>query len=212
MIKLGLRIRFFLYSNTLIAVTMTLVAVLGTIHERRTLYEAIVSRGRSLAEAMAIPISGDAMGLQDEAGDRPHRPLCRRDHDPQPGRHALRDRDRCRGDRVTHASAREPVGGSFDRALTAGRTGEVQHPIRGSGRGRRGCARGRTPLSVGRVGGRPGGRFSLRAHRAQGARRCRPDGADGLDPDARQLDHDRTVRRDTDPPDPQPQPDDETGR
>jgi len=57
MIKLGLRIRFFLYSNTLIAVTMTLVAVLGTIHERRTLYEAIVSRGRSLAEAMAITIS-----------------------------------------------------------------------------------------------------------------------------------------------------------
>lgn len=57
MIKLGLRIRFFLYSNTLIAVTMTLVAVLGTIHERRTLYEAIVGRGRSLAEAMAITIS-----------------------------------------------------------------------------------------------------------------------------------------------------------
>ncbi len=57
MIKLGLRVRFFLYSNTLIAVTMTLVAVLGTIHERRTLYDSIVSRGRSLAQAMAISIS-----------------------------------------------------------------------------------------------------------------------------------------------------------
>lgn len=57
MIKLGLRIRFFLYSNTLIAVTMTLVAVLGTIHERRTLYEAMVTRGKSLVEAMALSIA-----------------------------------------------------------------------------------------------------------------------------------------------------------
>lgn len=57
MIKLGLRVRFFLYSNTLIAVTMTLVAVLGTIHERRTLHEAIVKRGYSLVEAMAVSLT-----------------------------------------------------------------------------------------------------------------------------------------------------------
>ncbi len=57
MIKLGLRIRFFLYSNTLIVVTMTLVAVLGAIYQRGTYFDAIVSRGRSIVEAMAIPIT-----------------------------------------------------------------------------------------------------------------------------------------------------------
>ena len=58
MIKLGLRVRFFLYSNTLIVVTMTLVTVLGMMYERRIRYEGIVSHGRSLVEAMAIPMSG----------------------------------------------------------------------------------------------------------------------------------------------------------
>jgi len=57
MIKLGLRIRFFLYSNTLIVVTMTLVAVLGAIYQRGIYFDAIASRGRSLVEAMAIPIT-----------------------------------------------------------------------------------------------------------------------------------------------------------
>ena len=33
--KLGLRIKFFLYSNTLIVVTMTLVTVLAMVHERQ---------------------------------------------------------------------------------------------------------------------------------------------------------------------------------
>jgi signal transduction histidine kinase len=56
MIKLGLRIRFFLYSNTLIAVTMTLVTVFGMMYERRARYESIASRGNSIVEAMAIPI------------------------------------------------------------------------------------------------------------------------------------------------------------
>jgi two-component system NtrC family sensor kinase len=58
MIKLGLRIRFFLYSNTLIVVTMSLVTVLGMMYERRIRYEGIVNHGRSLVEAMAIPMSG----------------------------------------------------------------------------------------------------------------------------------------------------------
>ncbi len=57
MIKLGLRIRFFLYSNTVIAVTMTLVTVFGMMYERRVRYESIVDHGRSVVEAMAIPIS-----------------------------------------------------------------------------------------------------------------------------------------------------------
>ena len=56
MIKLGLRIRFFLYSNTVIAVTMILVTVFGMMYLRRIRYEGIVGHGRSIVEAMAIPI------------------------------------------------------------------------------------------------------------------------------------------------------------
>jgi len=57
MIKLGLRVRFFLYSNTVIAVTMTLVTVIGMFYERRVRYEGIVNHGRSVVEAMVISIS-----------------------------------------------------------------------------------------------------------------------------------------------------------
>jgi two-component system, NtrC family, sensor kinase len=57
MVKLGLRTKFFLYSNTLIVGTMTLVTLLSVVHEREARYEAIVSRGVSIAEAMAIPIT-----------------------------------------------------------------------------------------------------------------------------------------------------------
>lgn len=57
MIRLGLRSKFFLYSNTLIVVTMTLVTILSVVHERQSRYEAIDRRGHSLADAIAIPIS-----------------------------------------------------------------------------------------------------------------------------------------------------------
>lgn len=56
-LRLGLRTRFFLYSNTVIAVTMTLVTLIAMVHERRSQEEAIISRGRSVVEAMAIPIT-----------------------------------------------------------------------------------------------------------------------------------------------------------
>ncbi len=121
MIKLGLRIRFFLYSNTLIAVTMTLVAVLGTIHERRTLYEAIVSRGKSLIEAMAISISEfDQQRSPSEAeiGQLTDRFVVEIMN---------RNRDVMRYVIVTdaagitsHSSGTQPVGRVFDRALTGG--------------------------------------------------------------------------------------------
>ncbi len=72
MLRLGLRTKFFLYSNTLIVVTMTLVAVLGVSHERQVRYEAIERRGRSIAEALAIPITDallyEDMGLVTETG------------------------------------------------------------------------------------------------------------------------------------------------
>jgi signal transduction histidine kinase len=62
--KLGLRVRFFLYSNTLIIVTMALVTILLVVHERRSRYEAIERRGRSICEVMAIPIT-DALMYED---------------------------------------------------------------------------------------------------------------------------------------------------
>jgi signal transduction histidine kinase len=68
--KLGLRIRFFLYSNTVIAVTMILVTVLGTMYERRIRYDGMVSHGVSLAEAMAIPIA-EALGGDPTETPRP---------------------------------------------------------------------------------------------------------------------------------------------
>ena len=49
MLKLGLRTKFFLYSNTLIVVTMTLVTVLAVVHERQERYGAIDRRARSIA-------------------------------------------------------------------------------------------------------------------------------------------------------------------
>jgi len=59
--QLGLRVKFFLYSNTLIIVTMTLVTILLVVHERRSRYEAIERRGRSICEVMAIPITDALM-------------------------------------------------------------------------------------------------------------------------------------------------------
>ncbi len=56
MVKLGLRAKFFLYSNTLIVVTMSMVAVVAVMRERRVQNEAIITRGQSLMEALAIPV------------------------------------------------------------------------------------------------------------------------------------------------------------
>ena len=62
--RLGLRTKFFLYSNTLILVTMTVVTTLAIVHERRVRYAAVERRGRSISEAMAIPIT-DALMYDD---------------------------------------------------------------------------------------------------------------------------------------------------
>jgi len=61
---LGLRTKFFLYSNTLIVVTITLLTVFAMVYERRTRYEAIDRRGRSIVEALAIPVT-DALMYED---------------------------------------------------------------------------------------------------------------------------------------------------
>jgi signal transduction histidine kinase len=68
MLRLGLRVKFFLYSNTLIVVTMSLVTLLAVVHERRSRLEAIERRGRSICEAMAIPINDVLMNDDLEPG------------------------------------------------------------------------------------------------------------------------------------------------
>jgi signal transduction histidine kinase len=116
-IKLGLRIRFFLYSNTLIVVTMTLVAVLGAMYQRRTLFDAIVSRGRSIAESMAVPITyvegREVIGAEEpRLIERYVAEVMARNQDSM--RYVLvTDLSGV----VTHASRSEMVGWSFDRAL-----------------------------------------------------------------------------------------------
>jgi two-component system, NtrC family, sensor kinase len=72
MLRLGLRTRFFIYSNTLIVVTMGLVTMVAITRERRAQYEAIVTRGRSVTEALSIPITDalmyEELGLVTETG------------------------------------------------------------------------------------------------------------------------------------------------
>jgi signal transduction histidine kinase len=118
MIKLGLRIRFFLYSNTLIVVTMTLVAVLGAMYQRRTLSDAIVGRGRSIVDSMAVPITYVEGSEQVGAGESG---LIER----YLAEVMARNQDLMRyvvvtdgTGVVTHASRTAMVGWSFDRALT----------------------------------------------------------------------------------------------
>ncbi len=70
--RLGLRTKFFLYSNTLIVVTMGLVTVLAVLHERQTRYQEVVSRGISLTETFAVPVTDalmyEELNLAPEAG------------------------------------------------------------------------------------------------------------------------------------------------
>lgn len=59
-----LRTRFFLYSNVLILVTISIFTAIWIAHERRVHYDAIEHRGRSITEALAIPIT-DALMYED---------------------------------------------------------------------------------------------------------------------------------------------------
>jgi len=56
-LPLGLRSRFFLYSNSLIVTTMVLVAIIWVRHERAANLQAIERVGRSMAEVMTITIN-----------------------------------------------------------------------------------------------------------------------------------------------------------
>jgi len=70
--RLGLRAKFFLYSNAVIAVTMSLATVLAVVHERRARLDSIRRHALSLVQALAIPITDALMyedlGLVSETG------------------------------------------------------------------------------------------------------------------------------------------------
>jgi len=118
MIRLGLRARFFLYSNTLIAATMTIVTLFAMVHEGNSQHQAIDQRGRSIADAMGILIS-DAL-VQKERGDVDDSEYI----DNSITEILQRNQDLMRYvvvcdpvGRVIHASDRPLIGGFFPRAL-----------------------------------------------------------------------------------------------
>jgi signal transduction histidine kinase len=147
--RLSLRIRFFLYSNTLIVVTMVIVATLAIAHERRSRYEAVERRGRSICEAMAIPIT-DAL-MYEDLGLVMQRGLI--DSFILEMRELNRDLMRYvivtdTAGKVTHSESWQQLGKPFQRALgpeTAGQ--EPVAEIRTGGEGER-ILEVRSPLSI----------------------------------------------------------------
>jgi signal transduction histidine kinase len=120
MIRLGLRARFFLYSNTLIAATMTIVTLFAMVHERNSQHEAIERRGRGIADTMGILLT-DAL-IQEERGEITDPEVL----DTSISRILERNQDLMRyvvvcdpTGRVIHATDRQLVGGFFPRALGA---------------------------------------------------------------------------------------------
>jgi signal transduction histidine kinase len=59
--KLGLRPKIFLFSNVAIAATMGIVTLLVVAHERQQQHDAIERRARSVAAALAVPITDALM-------------------------------------------------------------------------------------------------------------------------------------------------------
>lgn len=114
----NLRTRFFLYSNALILVTVAIYTLISISHERQTLEEAIERRGRSITEALAIPIT-DALMYEDlklvsETGltDNYIGEILRRNEDLV--RYVIvTDAE----GRVTHSNIWQLLGQSFPRAL-----------------------------------------------------------------------------------------------
>ncbi len=64
MLRLGLRTKFFLYSNTVIVITASLVVTLWVVHARRATYEAVVRRARTISDALAVGVT-DTLRLAD---------------------------------------------------------------------------------------------------------------------------------------------------
>ncbi len=126
--RLGLRAKFFLYSNTVIAVTMALATTIALVHERSVRYQAIYERAMSLAEALSIPVTDALMyedlGLVAETGLT----------DNYIQQIIARNRDLMRyivvtdpGGRVTHSNRWWLLGKRFPRAFTD--CGHVPGPV-----------------------------------------------------------------------------------
>jgi two-component system NtrC family sensor kinase len=56
-LKLGLRTKFFLYSNAVLVATMTMVAILADLHDRSRAYEVMENRNRKVSDALAIVLA-----------------------------------------------------------------------------------------------------------------------------------------------------------
>ena len=116
-LRFGLRLKFFLYSNTLIVVTMALVTILAVVHERRSRLESIEHQARSICEAMTLPITA---ALRSEDLEPAAKAKRVDDYiDEIQALHglmryvAVTDSDR----RVAHSSDRDLVGKPFVRGL-----------------------------------------------------------------------------------------------
>ena len=214
MLRLSLRTKFFLYSNTLIIVTMGLVAVLGIVHERQARYEGIVSRARSLTEDLAIPITDalmyEELGLVSEGGliESTIDEVVRRNRDLI--RYVVvTDRT----GRVTHTNRWELLGRPFPRALgpDAVERGTVSETVVGPDGER--LLEVRPPLNIStRCWGSLAAGFSLASVEQRVRAIAEHVAIIALIPDDRKLHPDGGVCRDADPADPRPQPDHEAGR
>ena len=118
-LNLGLRTKFFLYSNTLIMATMSLVTVLQVVHERIARTEAIDRSGRSIAEALA---SSFTRTLPGDAGELPDQGSL---VESSMAEVLARNRDFVRyvvvtdpSGVVTHSTRKQLVGSLFPRALS----------------------------------------------------------------------------------------------
>ncbi|MDO8834475.1 MAG: HAMP domain-containing protein, partial [Vicinamibacterales bacterium] len=124
--KLGLRVKFFLYSNTVIAVTMAVATLLAAMHDREVHYEAARRHAGQLTAALAIPITDALMyedlGLVSETGltDNYISELLRRD--PDRLRYVIvTDPNGI----VTHSNRWHLLGQRFERALRVDALGDA---------------------------------------------------------------------------------------
>lgn len=128
MLKLGLRAKFFLYSNTVIAVTMTVATLLVALHDRARQYEAAERYARGLAGALASPITDALMyedlGLVAETGLTENYISEILQQDPERLRYVVVANP---NGIVTHSNRWRLLGHHFARALGPGsiRTGAV---------------------------------------------------------------------------------------
>jgi signal transduction histidine kinase len=147
--RLGLRTKFFLYSNTLIVVTMTIVTILAIAHERRSRYEAIERRGQSICEAMTIPIT-DALMYEDLGLVMQHGLIDNFISEIQ-----VLNRDLMRyvivtdsDGRVTHSNDWQQLGKSFERALDREAVDQAPQAEIRDGTGDERILEVRSPLSI----------------------------------------------------------------